>query len=287
MRAELRRWKDAGFNFSLEWLLRDATAVATGRAPFAALDGVHADTFRKALRSSVDYIDRFLNAVAGRLGLDHDRVLMGRYAIPVASRFLHLNGGNFRDAAERDMVLFWYVHAALRGRYAGSTETMLAHDYEVLERDGVEGLLTILERWRGGALDVRPHDFEGATRGSRFYPLLYMLTRVNGSRDLGTGLELRAELLGRLASLSCTTSFQKPCSTGMDTIEPRSTRSRSGRPRSTSPRPRRSIPVSWPPSGFPPTPRCGRPIDTPTSWRLGGSCSPKRPGPSSLSFPAV
>jgi hypothetical protein len=209
MRAELRRWKKAGFSFSLEWLLRNATAVATGRAPFAALDGVSAETFQKALRSSVDYIDRFLNAVAGRLGLDHDRVLMGRYAFPVVSRFLHLNGGTFRDAAERDLVLFWYVHAALRGRYTGSTETMLAHDYEVLERDGVEGLLSSLERWRGSALDVQPHDFEGATTGSRFYPLLYMLTRVNGSRDLGTGLELRAELLGRLASLQLHHIFPK------------------------------------------------------------------------------
>ncbi|HEY8455428.1 MAG TPA: DUF262 domain-containing protein [Actinopolymorphaceae bacterium] len=209
MRAELRRWKDAGFNFSLEWLLRNATAVATGRAPFAALDGVSAETFQKALRSSVDYIDRFLNAVAGRLGLDHDRVLMGRYAFPVVSRFLHLSGGTFRDATERDLVLFWYAHAALRGRYTGSTETMLAHDYEVLERDGVAGLLTSLERWRGSALDVQPHDFEGATTGSRFYPLLYMLTRVNGSRDLGTGLELRAELLGRLASLQLHHIFPK------------------------------------------------------------------------------
>ncbi|MBC7304588.1 MAG: hypothetical protein H5T78_27045, partial [Nocardia sp.] len=53
-----------------------------------------------------------------------------------------------------------------------------------------------LERLRGGSLDLCADDFAGATRGSRFYPLLYMLTRVDGSRDLGTGSELGIEQLG-------------------------------------------------------------------------------------------
>ncbi|MCY9784219.1 DUF262 domain-containing protein [Nocardiopsis sp. EMB25] len=209
MRESLASWEEAGFSFTLDWLLRNATAVATGRALFTALDRVDAEGFQKALKGSVDHVGTFLDALSGRLGLDHDRVLMSRYSFPVVSRLLELNGGQFDDAAHRDKVLFWYVHSALWGRYAGSTESTLQTDYDVLQQSGVDGLITALERSRGGSLEVRPHDFEGSTRGSRFYPLLYMLTRVKGARDFGSGLELRAELLGKLSSLQVHHVFPK------------------------------------------------------------------------------
>ncbi|WP_438387942.1 GmrSD restriction endonuclease domain-containing protein [Actinopolyspora saharensis] len=209
MRETLRKWQGAGFHFTLDWLLRNANAVATGRAPFTALDHVAAEDFRTALKSSVDYIDRFLELVSGRLGLDHDRVLMARYAFPVVSRLLELNGGRFDDSAHQDKVLYWYIHSALWGRFAGSTETFLQKDYETVERSGIDGLITALERWRGGNLDVHAHDFEGSTKGSRFYPLLYMLTRVKEARDFGSGLPLRADMLGRLSSLQVHHLFPK------------------------------------------------------------------------------
>ncbi len=210
MREHLAKWRAAGFDFSLDWLLRNATAVATGRAVFTALDSVKAEDFEAALASTVSYVGNFLDAVSGRLGLDHDQVLMGRYAIPVISRLLHLTpGGRFADATHRDRVLYWYIHSALWGRFAGSTETVLAQDYEIVERSGIDGLIAALERWRGGNLEIRPHDFDGSTRGSRFYPLLYLLTRVKGARDLGSGLELRAEMLGKLTSLQVHHIFPK------------------------------------------------------------------------------
>ncbi|GAA1467225.1 DUF262 domain-containing protein [Nocardiopsis exhalans] len=209
MRSALGRWEEAGFSFSLDWLLRNATAVASGRALFTALDKVDAPAFQRALEGSVNHVGTFLDAVSGRLGLDHDRVLMGRYALPVVSRLLELNGGRFDDARHRDRVLYWYVHSALWGRYTGSTETYLQVDYDTLKSSGVDGLIDSLARLRGGNLDIRPHDFEGATKGARFYPLLYMLTRVHGARDFGSGLELRAESLGRLSSLQVHHIFPK------------------------------------------------------------------------------
>jgi len=209
MRDHLTVWKKAGFDFTLDWLLRNATAVATGRALFTALSNVKADEFERSLTSSVAHVGTFLDTVSGRLGLDHDRVLMGRYAIPVVSRLLELNGGKFTDAAHRDKVLYWYVHSALWGRFSGSTETYLQQDYDTVAESGIDGLIASLERVRGGRLEVRPHDFDGSTRGSRFYPLLYMLTRVKGARDFGSGLELRAELLGKLTSLQVHHIFPK------------------------------------------------------------------------------
>ncbi len=209
LRDSLDRWKKAGFRFSLDWLLRNATAVATGRALFSSLSDVSAAEFEAALGKSVNHIGTFLDAASGRLGLDHDRVLMGRYATPVITRLLQLNGGGFSDSAHRDKVLYWYVHSALWGRFSGSTETYLQQDYEAIERGGVDSLISTMERVRGGKLAVTPDDFGGATRGSRFYPLLYLLTRVDGARDFGSGLELRAELLGKLTSLQVHHIFPK------------------------------------------------------------------------------
>ncbi|MDM3902966.1 DUF262 domain-containing protein [Mycobacteroides abscessus] len=209
LRDNLGRWKAAGFNFSLEWLLRNATAVAKGRAFFSSLSDVPASDFQVALKQSVNHVGTFLDAASGRLGLDHDRVLMGKYATPVVTRLLQLNGGGFTDSAHRDKVLFWYVHSALWGRFSGSTETVLQQDYDTVERGGIEALISSLERTRGGYLSVSAEDFIGATRGARFYPLLYLLTRVDGARDFGSGLELRAELLGKLTSLQVHHIFPK------------------------------------------------------------------------------
>jgi hypothetical protein len=37
MRDYLAKWEEAGFRFTLDWLLRNATAVVKGRALFTAL----------------------------------------------------------------------------------------------------------------------------------------------------------------------------------------------------------------------------------------------------------
>ena len=85
-----------------------------------------AETFRDALGKTVHNVDHLVDLIASTLGLDHDRVFMGRYALPVLGRLLLKNNGRFTDAAEAGRALYWYVHAAVRGRFAGSTETSLA-----------------------------------------------------------------------------------------------------------------------------------------------------------------
>lgn len=209
MRDHLDSWEKEGFTFNLDWLLRNTTAVATGRAEFSSLDTVPVAGFQHALEASAGYVSQFLNLAAGRLGLDHNRVLMGRYAVPVICRILDQSGGHFADSAEADRVLYWYIHSALWGRFAGSTETVLNQDYETAARAGISGLISSLERWRGGNLVIDGQDFEGFGQGSRFYPLLYLLTRVLGARDFGSGLPLHSHLLGHLSGLQIHHVFPK------------------------------------------------------------------------------
>jgi hypothetical protein len=201
MRAHLDRWEKEGFSFTLDWLLRITSAVATGRPGFGSLDTVEAADFKQALDSSARYVSQFLDVVAGQLGLDHNRVLTGRYAFPVICRMLHLAGGHFADQAQTARVLYWYVHSALWGRYADSGETVLNQDCDTAGRSGIGGLIGSLERWRGGNLVIDGQDFAGSGQGSRFYPLLYLLTRVHGGRDFGNGLPLHAQPPGHPATL--------------------------------------------------------------------------------------
>ena len=209
MRTELARWETAGYTFNLDWLLRNVTAVATGKAQFSTLDAVTSTQFSVALDQTVKYLDTLLNLVADRLGLDHGRVLLSRYAFPVMVRYLHLNDGAFPSVADQDKLLFWYIHAGLWGRFSGSTESKLAQDYETLAASGLDGVIATLAQTRGGTLQVNPGDFTGFGMGSRFYPMLYLLTRVLGAKDLGTGLDLKATLLGKLSSLQVHHTFPK------------------------------------------------------------------------------
>jgi hypothetical protein len=209
MRSEISKWESSGFDFNLDWLLRNVNAVATGKALFLYLDDVSISEVKKSLELSTKYINVVLNLISSRLGLDHARVLMGKFAISVLALYLHENGGKFPNKAEADKALFWYVHAGLWGRYASATESTLAQDYEVVKMKGLDGLISEIERVRGGSLSISPNDFKVNTLGSRFYPLLYLLTRVGSAQDLLTGITLQKQLLGNLSSLQVHHIFPK------------------------------------------------------------------------------
>jgi hypothetical protein len=65
-----------------------------------------------------------------------------------------------------------------------------------------------LRLWHGG-LRVEPGHFTGWSLGARFYPVLYLLTRMGQARDWGTGLPLKANLLGKMSRLEVHHIFPK------------------------------------------------------------------------------
>jgi hypothetical protein len=210
MKRRLDRWRKAGFQLKLDWLLRTVNAVVTGEALFSALKDVDTAAFQQGLLRAETAVDRLLNLIASRLGLDHDLVLGSRYSFPLLARYLDQRGGHPADARERDKLLYWYVHTVLWGRYSGSTETVLNQDLAYIERP--EGALDRLAdglRQNQGDLGLRPDGFAGWSRGARFYPLLYMMTRACHALDWGTGLELSAHLLGHLSRLHVHHIFPK------------------------------------------------------------------------------
>ena len=215
MKARLSKWKKAGYKFKLDWLLRCINAVTTGEALFTAMKNVTPDEFKDGLVQTEKVIDRILNLIANRLGLDHDRVLGSRFAIPLMCRYVTQRGGKLKSQAERDRLLYWYVHTLLWGRYSASTESVLNKDLEAIEpasESGDNGALDNLIanlRDNRGDLRLNESDFSGSSRGNRFYPLLYMMTRACHAKDWGTGDELTNHLLGHLAQLQIHHFFPK------------------------------------------------------------------------------
>ena len=125
-------------------------------------------------------------------------------------RYIDDRGGTLTDPVERDRLLYWYVNTFLWGRYAASTESVLNRDLSLIENpDGaLDRLIGELRQVRG-SLELSPGDFAGYSRGARFYPMLYMLTRVWKSRDWDSGNELASHMLGRLSSLELHHIFPK------------------------------------------------------------------------------
>lgn len=208
LRSTIEEWRAGGFEFALDWLLRCINVVVTGEARFEALKNVSAEDFGTGMKKAKQAVDFLLNLVSTRLGIDHDRVLIGRYGLPAMVRIVVDKGGSVTDQQLQNNLLFWYIHQGAWGRYSGSTESTLDRDLEAIETGGVEGLIRELELSRG-TLEVRPEDFDTQTVGSRFYPILYLLTRVNDAQDLLTGMPLSANLLGKGSKLEVHHVFPK------------------------------------------------------------------------------
>jgi hypothetical protein len=209
MKGKLKDWKNSHYNFNLDWLLRSVNTVLTGEAKFQYLHNKNTAEISAALKKATNHIDTCLNLIGGRLGIDHDQVLFGRYAIPVMVRYLDLLNGGL-DEKKRDKLLFWYAQAGMWGRFSGSTESFIDKDLSALESgdDKLDKLIEQLRLWHGG-LRVEPGHFMGWSLGARFYPVLYMLTRMGESKDWGTGLPLKASMLGKMSKLEVHHIFPK------------------------------------------------------------------------------
>lgn len=209
MKAKLKEWTQADYHFNLDWLLRSVNTVLTGEAKFQFLHDKKAADIQDGLKRAIKHIDTSLNLIGGRLGLDHDQVFFGRFGVPVMVRYLDQRQG-VMDEKERDKLLFWLVQAGMWGRFSGSTESFIDQDLAALEgpEGGLDRLLDQLRLWHGG-LSVEPAHFTGWSLGARFYPVLYLLTRMGLARDWGTGLPLKASLLGKMSRLEVHHIFPK------------------------------------------------------------------------------
>ena len=201
MQALLKRWEDKEFRFNLDWLLRGITVVQTGDARFREIADVSPAEFEQGLQRYERHVNEVLLQLHAWLGLDHARVLRSVFSFPLLARYLELNNGFHHGEAEVARVLYWYIHTVLWGRYSGSTESQLNQDLAILQANKSRGweaqldTLTDALRRDRGTLKLSTQDFYGSRTDNRFYPLLYILTRVWRARDLRKNIPLSMTLM--------------------------------------------------------------------------------------------
>src|SRR6185295_7398893 len=66
IKARLTKWKNAGFNFKLEWLLRCVNAIVSGEALFLYLKDLNPARFKSGLREAEDAVDKILNMISSQ-----------------------------------------------------------------------------------------------------------------------------------------------------------------------------------------------------------------------------
>ena len=212
MHAILEGWASHGIGgFTVDWLLRVVTGLLTEQSRFEALSEVTAEQFRDGLMRAKKAVDTTLNALGSRLGINDASVLPSPFAMVPLALYADRHGNALGDHAQRDRLLFWYLHASMWGRYTGPTETVLRQDLKAVADGGTDptpALLAHISQSRGD-LAIRPADFIGFSRGSRFYPILYVLSRVTDT--------------ARTRTSRYTTSSRRACCTTSATREARST----------------------------------------------------------------
>ena len=68
MKAKLKEWAKAEYNFNLDWLLCSVNTALTGEAKFQFLHGKTAEEIQDGLHRAIKHIDTSLNLISGRLG---------------------------------------------------------------------------------------------------------------------------------------------------------------------------------------------------------------------------
>ena len=197
-------WREQGFKFTHEWLLHVVNAIVKGEAKFSHLHDLDSKTIEEGLHKAETYANKTLNIISGRLGLDHDRVLFAKPAISTIASFYNLYGLNLTHV-QRDKLLFWYAHAGMWGRYSGASDATLGQDLTIIQKSNsideyIDSLIEEMEHSRG-SIRVTEQDFLGSKVSTRFYAVLYMLTRMGKALDLVEGIPLTMHHLGKMAQL--------------------------------------------------------------------------------------
>lgn len=209
MQKRLSKWQQAGFDAKLDWLLRCMNATITGSSEFERLDPENTERIQWSLQRTERAVDQLLESMRSHLFMDSNRLFAGKHAFSVMVKYLVENEGKFPNQATMARLLHWYLSVAIWGRFSGAVETVLNQDLSVLsEADPVEALLRNL-RASQGERRVTQENFDMAYNAARFYPLLYIMSRVQDARDWGTGNQLRHHSLGIATKLEMHHIFPK------------------------------------------------------------------------------
>ncbi len=202
MQKRLDKWSGYGYRFRLDWLLRCINALVTKHGDFEELSRrkVTPEQVLDGLQKAETHIDTTINLLSAYLGLDDSSLLRSPNSIPAIVSILDSRG--LPNQRQISQLLFWYTQSALRGRYSSAVESRIRQDLVKIERSD-DAILALIEGLQEdhGDLKLSAGNFDASTARSRFFPTLYMLTRVYGARDICSGIELNKAMVGKMGIL--------------------------------------------------------------------------------------
>ena len=102
-----------------------------------------AEEMQDGANRATKHIDTSLNLIGGRLGLDHDQVFFGRFAIPVMVRYLDQRKGPMRREGAGQAAVLVRAGAACGGVSRAPRRSYIDQDLAALEGED-EGLDKLL-----------------------------------------------------------------------------------------------------------------------------------------------
>lgn len=201
MQQRLDKWERVGFGpngANLDWLLRCMNAVVNENSEFERLvpEEKGIESIQDALHQTETVVDYLLETMRSHLYMDTDRVYNSKASFPVMVKYLLNSGGRLTDQADVARLLHWYVNIAIWGRFSGPVETVINQDLAAIKAaDPIDALLRNLRQSQGDR-NVTHENFDLNYTRARFYPLLYVMSRIRDARDWGTGNRLRHRALG-------------------------------------------------------------------------------------------
>ncbi len=192
----------------LKWLMRTAVVVKYGKTDFDELWKNDSEDVKSGFEITYRCIDRTLNLLADRLGLDRSHVILSPYALPVICRWMQ-KVGRKSNSVDEGLILAWYIRAAIRKRFGSATDDAIQKYTTLIDANELSQLDDDLDQWiqqQGFHPNIHADDFAGSgTRRSGpsqiFLSILHMMTRVDGARDLCNGNALTSYLHGPRSKL--------------------------------------------------------------------------------------
>ncbi len=214
MQRRLAKWESSGFGpngANLDWLLRCMNAVVNENSEFERLvpEDHGIEPIRDSLQQTERAVDNLLEAMRSHLYMDVDRVYNSKASFPVMVKYLVDNGGRLSDQTDVARLLHWYISVAIWGRFSGPVETVINQDLAALKTtEPIDNLLRNLRQSQGDR-EVTHENFDLNYTRARFYPLLYIMSRIQDARDWCSGNRLRNHSLGDHTNLELHHIFPK------------------------------------------------------------------------------
>jgi hypothetical protein len=209
MKACISKWETAGFNSTLDWLLRAMIVVVYNNPIFNEIATIDIPALKEGLSKAERAIDCLLETFRTHLFIDNDKLYKNKVGLHLLIRYVSENNGRFPDQSIMFQLLHWYLTRTIWGYFTGATDTKLASELSAFsETDLLETLRHNITQTGQGTVP-KAENFDQQYYHSRFYTLLYIISRVHDARDWSTGIRLRHHSLGDATNLEMHHIFPK------------------------------------------------------------------------------